>query len=145
MDKTGTGLDKEVDKTSRSSGKTFGHVSENKGLTARERWLREHKEIRFYLTHDEYELLESLASEEGLTVRDFILKLARDLKQLKAESSILAKIGVNCKPSRVAECVSGLKEKLILQQLEYAICMEQREKLLAYYEILKILSLLKKL
>jgi uncharacterized protein (DUF1778 family) len=122
-----------------------GHISENKRLTARERWLMKHKEIRLYLELDEYQLLESLASEEGLTVRDFILKLAKDLKQLEAESSILAKIGVSCKPSRVAECVSGLKEKLILQQLEYAICMEQREKLLAYNEILKILSLLKKL
>jgi hypothetical protein len=90
----------------------------------------EHKEVRLYLKRDEYDLLESLASEEGLTVRDFILKLARDLEQLKAESSTLAKLGVNCKPSRVAECVSGLKEKLILQRLEYALCMERLERLL---------------
>jgi hypothetical protein len=109
---------------------TSGHISENKLLTARERWLREHKEVRLYLKRDEYDLLESLASEEGLTVRDFILKLARDLEQLKAESSTLAKLGVNCKPSRVAECVSGLKEKLILQRLEYALCMERLERLL---------------
>jgi hypothetical protein len=64
-------------------GMTSGQVSENKRLTARERWLREHKEVRLYLKRDEYELLESLASEEGLLVRDFILKLARELKQLK--------------------------------------------------------------
>jgi hypothetical protein len=123
---------------------TSGQGSENRRLTARERWLREHREVRLYFRRDEYDLLESLASEEGLTVRDFILKLARDLKQLKAESSTLAKIGVNCKPSRVAECVSGLKEKLILQQLEYAVCMEQQERLLAYYEICKTLLQLKK-
>jgi hypothetical protein len=123
---------------------TSGQVSENR-LTARQRWLMEHKEVRLYFKRDEYELLENLASEEGLMVKDFILKLARDLKQLEAESSTLRILGVNCKPSRVAECVSGLKEKLILQQLEYAICMEQREKLLAYYKIFKILSLLEKL
>jgi hypothetical protein len=64
-------------------GMTSGRVSENKRLTARERWLREHKEVRLYLKRDEYKLLESLASEEGLLVRDFILKLARELKQLK--------------------------------------------------------------
>jgi hypothetical protein len=64
-------------------GMTSGQVSENKRLTARERWLREHKEVRLYLKRDEYKLLESLASEEGLLVRDFILKLARELKQLK--------------------------------------------------------------
>jgi uncharacterized protein (DUF1778 family) len=40
----------------------------------------EHKEVRLYLKRDEYELLESLASEEGLTVKDFILKLARELE-----------------------------------------------------------------
>jgi hypothetical protein len=97
---------------------TSGQVSENRGLTARERWLMEHREVRLYLKRDEYDLLESLASEEGLIVRvivrDFILKLAGDLKQLKAESSTLKILGVDCKPSRVAERVSGLKEKLIL-------------------------------
>jgi hypothetical protein len=105
----------------------------------------EHKEVRLYFKHDEYDLLESLASEEGLTVKDFILKLARDLKQLKAEISTLAKLGVNCKPGRVAECIGELKEKLLIQKLEYAICMEQQEKLSTYYEIFKILLQLKKL
>jgi hypothetical protein len=54
---------------------TSGQGSENRGLTARERWLMEHKEVRLYLKRDEYELLESLASEEGLIVKDFISKL----------------------------------------------------------------------
>jgi hypothetical protein len=124
---------------------TSGQVSENRGLTARERWLMEHKEVRLYFKHDEYDLLESLASEEGLTVKDFILKLARDLKQLKAEISTLAKLGVNCKPGRVAECIGELKEKLLIQKLEYALCMKRLEKLMPCYVICMVLVLLKKL
>jgi hypothetical protein len=89
----------------------------------------EHKEVRLYLKRDEYELLESLASEEGLTVKDFILKLARELEQLKAESSTLAKLGVNCKPTNIIECVSNLKERLLIQMIEYAVCMEYLERL----------------
>jgi hypothetical protein len=108
---------------------TSGQVSENKRLTARERWFREHREVRLYLKHDEYEFLESLASEEGLTIRDFIVRLARELKQLKAESSTLGKLGVNCKPARVIECINELKEKLVIQMLKYALCREQLEQL----------------
>jgi hypothetical protein len=125
LDKTGTGLDKEVDKTSRSSGKTFGHVSENKRLTAKERWLKEHKEVRLYLRHDEYELLESLASEEGLTVRDYILELARGLKRFEAEIYTLRELGVNCKPTGVAECITELKKILLQQSVE--ACLEYLE------------------
>jgi hypothetical protein len=47
---------------------TSGHISENKRLTARQRRLKMHKELRLYLRDDQYKLLESQASEEGLTV-----------------------------------------------------------------------------
>jgi hypothetical protein len=97
------------------------------GLTARERWLREHKEVKLYLKRDEYDLLESLASEEGLAVKDFMLKLARELKQPKAEISTLRKLDVNCGPARVVEYITELKVKLLLRNLEYAVCMEYVE------------------
>jgi hypothetical protein len=109
-------------------GHDFWASSENKPLTARQRWLREHREVRFYLTHDEYKLLEDLASEEGLTVKDFILKLARELRQLKAESSTLRELGVDCKPTMVAECVTELRK--ILLQRSVAACLEFLEWLL---------------
>ncbi len=107
---------------------TSGQGSENKRLTARQRWLMEHKELRFYLRHDEYELLESLASEEGLTVRDYILELARGLKQFEAEISTLRELGVNCKPTRVAECITELKKILLQRSVE--ACLEYLEWLL---------------
>jgi hypothetical protein len=108
---------------------TSGQVSENRRLTARQRWLRQHKKIRLYLKRDEYELLESLASEEGLTAKDFIVKLASEPRQLKAESSTLRTLGVECKPTSVIECVSKLRERLVIQMLEYAVCKEHLERL----------------
>jgi NifU-like protein involved in Fe-S cluster formation len=108
---------------------TPGHIQENERLTARERWLRDHKEVRFYLRHDEYELLEGQASQEGLTVKDYILKIARELEQLKAEIPTLRKLGVECKPSNIIECVNSLKEKLLIQMLLFAACKEYLERL----------------
>jgi hypothetical protein len=87
---------------------TLGHISENRRLIARERWLMEHKEVRLYLKRDEYELLESLASQEGLTVKDFILKLAKDLQQLEQKTPALEKLG--CKSSSMAECMNRTLE-----------------------------------
>jgi protein-disulfide isomerase-like protein with CxxC motif len=88
-----------------------------------------HKEIRLYFRPIDYEVLESLASEEGLTVKDFILKLARDMEQFKAEIPTLRKLGVNCNPTRVVECITELKLKLLQRSLEYAACMEVVERL----------------
>ena len=36
------------------------------------RWRKQHKEIRLYLKRKEYEVLEKLASEQGMTVKDFV-------------------------------------------------------------------------
>jgi poly-D-alanine transfer protein DltD len=124
---------------------TSGQVSENRELTSRERWLRQHRELRFYFKHDEYELLESLAAEEHLTVKDFILKLAKELEMLRAESSTLRILGVNCKPTRIVECINELRDKLVLQQLEYIICTERLKQLMPYYAIFMMLLLSKKL
>ncbi len=119
---------------------TPGHIPENR-LTARQRWLMEHKEVRFYLKKDEYELLESLASEEGLTVKDFILKLARDLQQLKTKISTLE--ALDCKPSNVIECVSRaleLWEKLVVRSLDLALEHEAcLKRLKEYEELLKFI------
>jgi len=52
------------------------------------------------------------------------LKLARDLEQFKAEIPTLRKLGVNCSPTRVLECITELKLKLLQRSLEYAACME---------------------
>jgi hypothetical protein len=108
---------------------TSGHISENKRLTARERWLREHRELRLYLKHDEYQRLESLASEEGLTIKDFILALTEQLMQLKKQAPVLEKLGVNCRPANVFKCIEQFWEKLVLEKLEHAICMAQLERL----------------
>jgi hypothetical protein len=108
---------------------TSGHIPENKRLTARQRWLKMHKELRLYLRDDQYKLLESQASEEGLTVKDYILKIARELEQLKVEIPTLRKLGVECKPSNIIECVNNLKEKLIVQMLLFAACKEYLERL----------------
>ena len=120
---------------------TSGQVSENKRLTARERWLKEHKEVRFYLRHDEYELLESLASQEGLTVKDFIVKLARDLQQLEQKTLALEKLG--CKPSSMVECVNRtleLWEKLVAGSLSLALEHEAcLKRLKEYEELLKFI------
>ena len=70
-------------------------------------------------------MLESQASEEGLTVKDYILKIARDLEQLKAEISTLRELGVNCKPTRVAECITELKKILLQRSVE--ACLEYLE------------------
>ena len=108
---------------------TSGHISENKRVTARERWLREHRELRLYLKHDEYQRLESLASEEGLTIKDFILALTEQLMQLKKQAPVLEKLGVNCRPANVFKCIEQFWEKLVLEKLEHAICMAQLERL----------------
>jgi hypothetical protein len=120
---------------------TSGQVSENRGLTARERWLREHREVRLYFRRDEYELLESLASQGGLTVKDFIVKLARDLQQLERKTPTLEALG--CKPSSVMECVIKtleLWEKLVAGSLdlvlEYGTCLKRLKE---YEELLKFI------
>jgi hypothetical protein len=121
--------------------------SENKGLTARERWLREHREVRLYFKQDEYELLESLASGEGLTVKDFILKLIGELRELRESpySKILEKMGVDCRPTGIARCVNELSEKLLIEIPIAEHCKEIlegtvalcRERLEGYEELLK--------
>jgi hypothetical protein len=120
---------------------TSGQVSENRRLTARERWLREHREVRLYFRRDEYELLESLASQEGLTVKDFILKLARDLQQLEQKTPALEKLG--CKPSSMVECVNRtleLWEKLVAGSLNLALEHEAcLKRLKEYEELLKFI------
>jgi hypothetical protein len=118
-----------------------GDISENKRLTARERWLREHKEVRFYFRRDEYELLENLASQEGLTVKDFILRLAKDLQQLEQKTPALEKLG--CKPSSMVECLNRtleLWEKLVAGSLNLALEHEAcLKRLKEYEELLKFI------
>ncbi len=120
---------------------TSGQGSENRRLTARERWLMEHKEVRLYFRRDEYELLESLASHEGLTVKDFIVKLARDLQQLEQKTPALEKLG--CKPSSVVDCVNRtleLWEKLVTGTLDLALEHEAcLKRLKEYEELLKFI------
>jgi hypothetical protein len=120
---------------------TSGQVSENRRLTARERWLMEHKEVRLYLKRDEYELLESLASQEGLTVKDYILKIAKDLQQLEQKTPALEKLG--CKPSSMVECLNRtleLWEKLVTGSLNLALEHEAcLKRLKEYEELLKFI------
>jgi len=45
-----------------------------------DRWKKQHKEIRFYLKKEDYEILEKLASKHNMTVKDFVLKFINDVK-----------------------------------------------------------------
>jgi len=38
-----------------------------------DRWRKQHKEVKFYLKKEDYKMLEKLASEHGMTVKDFVL------------------------------------------------------------------------
>ncbi len=120
---------------------TSDYIQENKRLTARERWIKEHKEVRLYLKRDEYELLESLASQEGLTVKDYILKIVRDLQRLRQKTPTLEKLG--CKPSSVVDCVNRtleLWEKLVVGSLNLALEHEAcLKRLKEYEELLKVI------
>ncbi len=120
---------------------TSDYIQENKRLTARERWIKEHKEVRLYFKRDEYELLESLASQEGLTVKDYILKIVRDLQRLRQKTPALEKLG--CKPSSVVDCVSRaleLWEKLVVGSLNLALEHEAcLKRLKEYEELLKFI------
>ncbi len=46
------------------------------------RWLREHPQVRLYLSRDEYELLKKLASEKGVSIKEFILSIIKDLNKV---------------------------------------------------------------
>jgi len=46
--------------------------------TARDRWLKRHKEIRFYLTEEEYKELEKIASKYNMLVKDYLVMVAKD-------------------------------------------------------------------
>jgi hypothetical protein len=101
----------------------------------------EHKEVRLYLKRDEYELLESLASQEGLTVKDYILKIVRDLQRLRQKTPTLEALG--CKPSSVVDCVNRaleLWEKLVAGSLNLALEHEAcLKRLKEYEELLKFI------
>ena len=45
-----------------------------------DRWKRQHKEVKFYFKKEEYEVLDKLATAHNMTVKDFILKFANDVK-----------------------------------------------------------------
>jgi len=49
------------------------------------RWRKQHKEIRFYLKKEDYEILEKLASKHNMTVKDFVLKLIGNVKTVVKE------------------------------------------------------------
>ena len=52
-----------------------------KGERYIDRWRKQHKEVRFYLKRGEYEVLERLASERNMTVKEFILKNVEKLSK----------------------------------------------------------------
>ena len=77
-----------------------------KELDARTRWLLKHKEVRFYIKKEEYELLEKLASARNMTVKDYVINTAMELIKVGEE---LKKLEEKAKELRIWEAV--LKEE----------------------------------
>jgi len=75
----------------------------------RTRWLKKHKEIRFYLTVQEYMVLEQLAKEKGLTVKELVLNA---IKELKGDAVITKKLQfLEEKEKRLSEYEKKLEER----------------------------------
>jgi len=46
-----------------------------------DRWRKQHKEVRLYFKAEEYEVLKDLASKHNMSVKEYILKYANDVKK----------------------------------------------------------------
>jgi len=57
-------------------------MKSKKKETYRDRWLREHKEVRFYIKKDDYKLLQELAISRGLTIKDLILNHIKGISKV---------------------------------------------------------------
>jgi len=55
----------------------------------RERWLREHHEVRLYLSRDDYEFLRGLADRSGKSFRELLLDALRGLRECVSEEDVL--------------------------------------------------------
>jgi len=49
------------------------------------RWLREHPQVRLYLSREEYEWLKELAEERGVSIKELVLEAIRDAKKFYEE------------------------------------------------------------
>ncbi len=49
--------------------------SRRKKETYRDRWLKEHPRVSFYLDRDKYEMIKSMAESKNMSIKEFILSL----------------------------------------------------------------------
>jgi len=49
--------------------------SRRKKETYRDRWLKEHPRVSFYLERDKYEMIKSMAESKNMSIKEFILSL----------------------------------------------------------------------
>jgi len=47
----------------------------SKKETYRDRWLKEHPRVSFYLERDRYEMIRSMAESKNMSIKEFILSL----------------------------------------------------------------------
>jgi len=93
-----------------------------KELDARTRWLLKHKEVRFYIKKDEYELLEKLASARNMTVKDYVISVAKELISVGEE---LKKLEEKAKELRIREAVLNEEEDKLQRRRKE---LEEKEK-----------------
>jgi flagellar biosynthesis/type III secretory pathway protein FliH len=60
-------------------------MGRKKRETYYERWRKEHPQVTFYLTKDEYETIKELAFSKNMTIKDFIVGVAKNTINFKNE------------------------------------------------------------
>jgi flagellar biosynthesis/type III secretory pathway protein FliH len=60
-------------------------MRKKKRETYYDRWRKEHPQVTFYLTKDEYETIKELAFSKNMTIKDFIVGVAKNIVNFKNE------------------------------------------------------------
>jgi len=93
-----------------------------KKLNFRTRWLLKHKEVRFYLKKEEYELLEKLAAARNMSVRDYVVSVAKELISVGEE---LKKLEEEARKLKIWESVLNEEEDKLQRRKKE---LEEKEK-----------------
>jgi hypothetical protein len=56
-------------------------ATRKKKETYRDRWLREHPRVTFYLDRQTYDMIKELASKKNMSVKEFILSIIEDFRK----------------------------------------------------------------
>ena len=114
-------------KAARARAKKAKKKEKGKELDARTRWLLKHKEVRFYLKKEEYELLEKLAAARNMTVKDYVIGVITELVKVGEE---LKKLEEKARDLKIWESVLNEKQhKLDTWEKELRKKEEELEKM----------------